>query len=166
MGKVGITEDNNQASIKYGIYIESNWFLLQDVNIMLELEHTLRRKSRMSLNAWPVETWKSHLHTLFQSNLAFVQPFGLTHSGNSVCNNEHPLLLSENRLYMDCKVQVPAQSQFHHTVSLQAFHPWGFTTLPSLAEPGSWLSVHEKSGCDTKLSGTKGPSLGDLQSPC
>lgn len=56
MGKVGITEDNNQASIKYGIYIESNWVLLQDVDIMLELEHTLRRKSRMSLNAWPVET--------------------------------------------------------------------------------------------------------------
>lgn len=40
MGKVGMTEGNNQASIKYGIYIESNCFLLQDVDIVLELEHT------------------------------------------------------------------------------------------------------------------------------
>lgn len=38
-GQVVMTEDNKQASIKCIIYIESNFFLLRGVDIVLELEH-------------------------------------------------------------------------------------------------------------------------------
>lgn len=37
-GQVVMTEDNKQASIKCIIYIESNFFLLEDVDTILELE--------------------------------------------------------------------------------------------------------------------------------
>jgi len=39
-GQVVMIEDNKQASVKCILYIESNLFSLEDVDIILELQHS------------------------------------------------------------------------------------------------------------------------------